>query len=118
MNSPDSLDPRQLFRRVVPDRFLRELCEQQGFGLREGVFSAGVVICQIISQITTPALKTPSRSPKPCCSQSSRRNLSGTTRRKSCRGSRESGEFISRTYPSSGFSATPELPNTPPPDSA
>jgi hypothetical protein len=50
MNSPDSLDPRQLFRRVVPDRFLRELCEQQGYRLREGVFSAGVVIWLMIWQ--------------------------------------------------------------------
>jgi hypothetical protein len=48
--SADSLDPLRVFRRVVPKQFIRKLCGEHGHVVREGIYSACVVIWLMIWQ--------------------------------------------------------------------
>ena len=50
MSSPAPLDPLRLFLRVAPERYIRELCRQHGYGVREEIYSARVVIWLMIWQ--------------------------------------------------------------------
>src|SRR5258708_30354376 len=50
MGISDSLDPLRVFRRVVPEEFIRRVCEEHGHVVREGIYSAGVVIWLMIWQ--------------------------------------------------------------------
>src|SRR5438445_11373827 len=44
MNSPDPVQLLQLFQRVAPAWFFRELCQKHGFSFREGIYSTAVVV--------------------------------------------------------------------------
>jgi hypothetical protein len=44
MKSADWLNPLRMFRKVVPERFIRDLCLEHGHGVREGIYSPSVVI--------------------------------------------------------------------------
>jgi hypothetical protein len=50
MGSTDSLDPLRMFRRAVPEQFILRLCREHGHMVREGIYSAGVVIWLMIWQ--------------------------------------------------------------------
>lgn len=50
MNSADSLQLLRLFQKVAPAWFLRELSQKHGYGFREGVYSATVVVWLMIWQ--------------------------------------------------------------------
>jgi len=50
MNSPDSSPVQQLYQRMVPAWFLRELCQRHGYGFRQGIYSAAVVVWLMIWQ--------------------------------------------------------------------
>src|SRR6266545_3188565 len=45
-----TLDVFHLFQRAVPAWFLHELCGKQGYGFRQGIYNAGVVIWLMIWQ--------------------------------------------------------------------
>jgi hypothetical protein len=46
----ESLDVLHLFQRAVPAWFLRDLCGKHGYGFRQGIYNAGVVIWLMIWQ--------------------------------------------------------------------
>jgi hypothetical protein len=50
MKPADSLNPLRMFRKVVPEQLIRELCLEHGHGVREGIYSASVVIWLMIWQ--------------------------------------------------------------------
>lgn len=50
MNSPDSFQLLRLFQKVAPAWFFRELSQRHGYGFREGVYSAPVVVWLMIWQ--------------------------------------------------------------------
>jgi hypothetical protein len=50
MGSTEALDVFRLFQRLVPACLLRELCRKHGYGLRAGIYGAGVVIWLMIWQ--------------------------------------------------------------------
>jgi Transposase DDE domain len=50
MGSTEALDVFRLFQRSAPVRLLRELSRKHGYGLREGIYGAGVVIWLMIWQ--------------------------------------------------------------------
>jgi hypothetical protein len=50
MNSPDSFQLLRLFQRVAPASFFRQLCEENGYDFRQGVYSLAVVVWLMIWQ--------------------------------------------------------------------
>jgi IS4 transposase len=50
MNSPDSLEPFHLLQRMAPATYLHELSQKYEYGLREGIYSASVVLRMMIWQ--------------------------------------------------------------------
>lgn len=50
MNSPDSFQLFRLYQKAVPSRLFRELSEQHGYGFRDGIYSASVVVWLMIWQ--------------------------------------------------------------------
>ena len=47
---PESGPLRKLFQRIAPASFFHELCQKFGYGLREGIYSANVVVWLMIYQ--------------------------------------------------------------------
>lgn len=50
MASPDQLLLLRLFQKVAPPAFIQELCQQQGYEFRQGVYSVAVVVWLMIWQ--------------------------------------------------------------------
>jgi hypothetical protein len=50
MDSSDTSPVRRLYQKMVPAWFFRELCRQHGYGFRQGVYSAAVVVWLMIWQ--------------------------------------------------------------------
>ena len=44
MTSPDPLQLLRLFQKVAPAQFFYELCQKQGFGFRQGIYTPAVVV--------------------------------------------------------------------------
>jgi hypothetical protein len=50
MASPDATQLLQLYEKAVPASFFEEICQQQGYQFRQGVYTLGVVAWLMISQ--------------------------------------------------------------------
>jgi hypothetical protein len=50
MNSSDAVQVQRLYQKVAPEWFFRELCQRHGYGFREGIYSAAVVVWLMIWQ--------------------------------------------------------------------
>jgi hypothetical protein len=50
MNSPDSFQLLRLFQKVAPASFFRQLCDENGYDFRQGVYSLTVVVWLMIWQ--------------------------------------------------------------------
>jgi hypothetical protein len=50
MNSPDTSPVHRLYQRMVPAWLFRELCQRHGYGFRQGIYSAAVVVWLMIWQ--------------------------------------------------------------------
>ena len=50
MASPDATQLLQLYEKAVPAWFFEEICQQQGYRVRQGVYSFAVVVWLMISQ--------------------------------------------------------------------
>jgi len=50
MDSLDSLQVQRLYQKVAPAWFYRELCQRHGYGFRQGIYSAAVVVWLMIWQ--------------------------------------------------------------------
>src|ERR1700682_6228572 len=48
--APASFEYLRLFHRLVPANFIRQLCEKHGYGFRQGIYSASVVMWLMIWQ--------------------------------------------------------------------
>lgn len=50
MASPDQLQLLRLFQKVAPPSFFQQLCEEQGYEFRQGIYTIGVVVWLMIWQ--------------------------------------------------------------------
>src|SRR6266478_639406 len=50
MTSPDPLQLLRLFQKVAPAQFFYELCQKQGYGFRQGIYTPAVVVWLMIWQ--------------------------------------------------------------------
>jgi hypothetical protein len=50
MNSPDAGQIERLYQKVAPAWFYRELCQEHGYGIRQGIYGAAVVVWLMIWQ--------------------------------------------------------------------
>ena len=50
MASPDQLQLLRLFQKVAPASFFQQLCDEQGYVFRQGIYTVGVVVWLMIWQ--------------------------------------------------------------------